>query len=198
MQPQSQKRSLILASSSPYRKALLERFGIPFAVRSPEVDEAPRPGEPPPAQVERRAQVKAATVAGQAPAAVVIGSDQVAVHDGKVVGKPGDPRGARQQLASFSGRRVDFLTAFSVRCIELDYQVTVSVPTEVYFRELSTAEIQRYVAQDNPVDCAGAFKSEATGVTLLREMRSSDPTAIVGLPLISLAETLRRAGFRIP
>jgi septum formation protein len=198
MQRQSQKRSLVLASSSPYRKALLERFGIPFAVRVPEVDEAPRPGEPPSTLVERLAQAKAGAVAAHAPAAVVIGSDQVAVHDGRVMGKPGDPQRARRQLAAFSGRRVDFLTAFSVQCIELDYQVTVTIPTEVCFRDLSAAEIQRYVARDNPVDCAGAFKSEATGATLLREMRSGDPTAIVGLPLISLAEALRGAGFRIP
>jgi septum formation protein len=198
MPPQSQKRSLILASSSPYRKLLLERLGIAFDVVSPSVDESRQPGEAPARLVERLAEAKATAVARLSPAAVVIGSDQVAVHDGRVVGKPGDAARARQQLASFSGRQVDFLTAVSVQCRELDLRYAACVVTEVLFRDLAMAEIERYVARDNPVDCAGAFKSEAAGIALLRAMRSSDPTAIIGLPLISVAQALREAGLAAP
>jgi len=198
MPPQSQKRSLILASSSPYRKMLLERLGIPFTVRSPAVDETPLPGEAPARLVERLAESKAGAIAQHSPHAVVIGSDQVAVHDGQVVGKPGDALRARRQLASFSGRQVDFLTAVSVQCLELGLRYATCVVTEVLFRDLDAREIERYVARDNPVDCAGGFKSEAAGTALLRAMRSSDPTAIVGLPLISVAEALRQAGYPVP
>jgi septum formation protein len=177
---------------------LLERLGIPFEVRSPAVDESRQAGESPERMVERLAASKAAAVAQGSPAAVVIGSDQVALHDGQVVGKPGSAARARQQLSSFSGRQVDFLTAISVQCLEARLSFADCVLTEVCFRDLSEAEIERYIARDNPVDCAGSFKSEATGTALLRSMRSSDPTAIVGLPLISLAEALRQAGYAVP
>jgi len=189
---------LILASSSPYRKLLLERLGIPFAVLSPAVDETPLPGEKPARLVERLAESKAAAIAKRSPLAVVIGSDQVAVHAGQMVGKPGSTDRARLQLASFSGRQVDFLTAVSVQCLELDLRYAACVVTEVIFRELEALEIERYVALDNPVDCAGSFKSEAAGTALLRAMRSTDPTAIVGLPLISVAQALRQAGYAVP
>jgi septum formation protein len=189
---------LILASSSPYRKMLLDRLGIPFEVRSPAVDESRQAGESPERMVERLAALKAAAVAQGSPAAVVIGSDQVALYDGQVVGKPGNVARARQQLSSFSGRQVDFLTAVSVQCLEAQLSFAACVLTEVCFRDLSKAEIERYIARDNPVDCAGSFKSEAAGSTLLRSMRSSDPTAIVGLPLISVAEALRQAGYAVP
>ena len=198
MPEQSQKKSLVLASSSPYRKELLERLGIPFQVRVPAIDESARPGESPARLVERLAAGKAKTVASDLPAAVVIGSDQVAVYAGQVVGKPGSPENARAQLAAFSGRRVDFLSAISVQCRESGFRFDRTVPTAVYFRDLSPAEIQRYVSRDNPIDCAGGFRSEATGSALLRSMQSDDPTAIVGLPLICLAQALREAGFRVP
>jgi len=198
MLSQSQKRSLILASSSPYRKWLLERLGIPFDVHSPAIEEDRQPGETPGRMVERLAESKAAIVAQRYPAAVVIGSDQVAMHGGEVVGKPGNVEGARRQLATFSGRQVDFLTAVSVQCPELALRFSACVVTEVCFRDLTADEIERYVARDNPIDCAGSFKSEAAGTALLRSMRSSDPTAIVGLPLISVAQALREAGYNVP
>jgi septum formation protein len=198
MQQQSQKRSLILASSSPYRKMLLVRLGIPFEVFSPAVDETALAGEPPSRLVRRLASAKAQAVAGRFPAAVVIGSDQLAVHDGQVVGKPGTAARARQQLASFSGSRVDFQTAVAVMCAELGFEFTALVTTEAIFRDLSAVEIQRYVARDRPLDCAGGFKSEEAGTTLLRALRSDDPTAIVGLPLISVAEALRQVGYPVP
>lgn len=198
MQAESQKRSLILASTSPYRKMLLDRLGLPFEVCSPSVDETRVAGESPSRLVERLAAEKAGAVARRFPAAVVIGSDQVAVHDGRVVGKPGSADRARRQLASFSGRRVDFLTAVAVICAELDFHFTAQITTEAVFRELASEEIRRYVDRDQPVDCAGGFKSEEGGTALLRALRADDPTAIVGLPLISVAEALRQVGYEVP
>ena len=177
---------------------LLERLGVPFTVLSSAVDESRRPGEAPARMVQRLAETKAAIVAQDSPAAVVIGSDQVAVHAGQVVGKPGDAARARQQLTSFNGSEVEFLTAVSVQCLELGLHFAASVVTEVSFRDLTAAEIERYVARDNPLDCAGAFKSEAAGIALLQAMHSSDPTAIIGLPLISVAQALREAGYNVP
>jgi septum formation protein len=186
MQAQSQKRLLVLGSSSPYRKLLLERLGLPFEVCPPAIDESPAAGE------------SAQAIADRFPAAVVIGCDQVAVHRGRLLGKPGTAARARQQLASFSGEQVDFLSAIAVRCRESGFHFATTVVTEVCFRTLTEQEIRRYVERDNPVDCAGGFKSEETGTALLRAMRSDDPTAIIGLPLISLAEALREAGYVLP
>jgi len=198
MEIQSQKRLLILASSSPYRKLLLQRLGIPFETHGPAIDESALRGETPVALVARLAGEKAQAVALRWPEAIVIGSDQVAVHNGQVVGKPGSAAGARQQLAAFSGSRIDFLTAVSVRCADSGFRFERIVTTEVRFRILKEAEIRRYVQRDNPVDCAGSFKSEETGSALLQAMRSDDPTAIIGLPLIGIAEALRLAGFDLP
>jgi septum formation protein len=198
MQTQSQKRSLVLASSSPYRKLLLERLGLPFEVCSPGIDEIPAADETAPQLVTRLADEKVLAVAERFPAAVVIGCDQVAVHRGRVVGKPGTAARARLQLASFSGSQVDFLSALAVRCLESGFHFATTVVTEVVFRKLAEDEIRRYVERDNPVDCAGGFKSEETGTALLRAMRADDPTAIIGLPLIRLAEALREAGYVLP
>ena len=177
---------------------LLERLGLPFEIQVPDLDEAEHPGESPALLVARLAAQKAEAVAVRAPAAIVIGSDQVAVHSGRAVGKPGSAANARRQLLAFSGSRVDFLTAVSVRCTDIEFRFDRTVTTEVRFRLLSEPEIRRYVAHDNPVDCAGGFKSETAGITLLQAMRSDDPTAIIGLPLICVAEALRRAGLELP
>lgn len=198
MPKETQERPLILASSSPYRKLLLERLGLPFETRSPEVDETLRAGEPPEALVARLASEKALAVARGAPGAVVIGADQVASHGERILGKPGTEERARAQLAEFSGRSVHFLSAVSVRCLQSGFCFDRTVDTEAVFRQLDSHEIARYVARDRPLDCAGAFRSEATGSALLRAMHSSDPTAIIGLPLITLAEALREAGFAVP
>jgi len=120
------------------------------------------------------------------------------VHKGQPLGKPGTAEKARAQLLAFSGGRVDFLTAVSLRCAEDGFRYDRTVTTEVRFRALTEAEVRRYVALDNPLDCAGAFKSEAAGIALLEAIRSDDPTAIIGLPLISVADALRRAGLRLP
>jgi len=198
MQPQSRKSPLILASSSPYRKILLERLGQPFKVCSPAIDEDALPGEEPAALAARLAGEKAEVVSSRHPDAVVIGSDQVAVFDGRIIGKPGSMAAARRQLATFSGPRVVFLSAVAVRSAGREFRFDAIVTTEVVFRALSAAEIGRYVERDKPVDCAGGFKSEQTGTALLQAMRSDDPTAIIGLPLISVAEALRRAGYDVP
>jgi septum formation protein len=198
MQVQSLKRTLILASSSPYRKELLARLGLPFEVCSPAIDERSRPEEPPGELVARLAREKAGSVSGRFPHAVVIGSDQVAVHRGRIIGKPGTADRACRQLQRFSGDSVEFLTAIAVQCLESELCYTAAVSTQVEFRPLSDAEIRRYVDFDQPTDCAGAFKSESAGPTLLHAMHSSDPTAIIGLPLIAVSAALRQAGYALP
>jgi septum formation protein len=198
MQRRPQKRALVLASTSPYRRELLQRLGLAFEVLAPQTDETPLPGEAPDALVARLAAAKSAAVAAMRPAAIVIGSDQVAVHAGRVVGKPGNAPRARQQLASFSGQRVEFLTAVSVQCREQGFRYDATVGTTAEFRQLTADEIRRYVDLDRPLDCAGGFKSEAAGSTLLRRLATDDPSAIVGLPLIAVAEGLRQAGLTLP
>jgi len=177
---------------------MLERLGIPFVTSSPEVDETPRKGESPQHLVTRLADLKAGVLARENLSAVIIGSDQLAVCNNRIIGKPGSVENAVLQLRSFSGKTVNFLTAVCVLCRETAFRHEETVVTEVRFRELSDAEIRRYIATDNPVDCAGSFKSEAAGIGLLRHMRSEDPTAIVGLPLITVANGLRKAGFAVP
>lgn len=193
-----QQSPIILASTSPYRKTLLERFHLAFETAAPEVDEAAQPGEAPQQMVRRLAREKAEAVAAGYPNALVIGSDQVAECNGAWVGKPGTARRAAIQLAGFSGRTVRFLSAFAIVCRERSFVYERTVPTEVTFRHLDPPEIERYVALDKPLDCAGSFRSEASGPTLLESMRSDDPTAIMGLPLIELAIGLREAGIRLP
>jgi len=197
-QKKTQESSLILASSSPYRKMLLERLGLAFETRSPEIDEARRAGETPEAMVARLARAKARAIAMLQPTAVVIGSDQIAVCNGEIVGKPGSPEKAAAQLKQFSARTVLFLTAVALVSEESGCFYERTVATDIDFRELGDAEIHRYIEMDRPLDCAGSFKSEAAGVTLLRAMRSDDPTAIIGLPLICVSEALRQAGFKLP
>ena len=189
---------LVLASTSPYRRELLARLGIPFEVEGPGVDETALAGEKPEAQVVRLARAKAAAVASRRPGAVVVGSDQLAQADGLgTLGKPGDAARARAQLAALSGRKALFLTALAVA--RADGQVeTELVPTEVHFRALGAAEIAAYVERERPFDCAGSFKSEGLGIALFERIASDDPTALVGLPLIALARRLRALGFAIP
>jgi septum formation protein len=198
MSLQSHQTKIILASSSPYRKLLLERLGIPFDTFAPNVDETPRPGEKPPGLVTRLAREKGRDVADRFPDALVIGSDQLAECDGEVVGKPGTPENAILQLGRFSGRTVEFHTAVSVMCSGSGYLFERNVITHVQFRILEESEIRRYVHADKPLDCAGSFKSEALGISLLNSMTSRDPTAIIGLPLIALSKGLRDAGINLP
>jgi septum formation protein len=198
MQQQSFNRPLILASSSRYRKQLLSRLGLEFTSISPDIDESRLEGEAPDAMTKRLAEEKALLLARLQPGSVVIGSDQAAVCNDRIMGKPGNADNAIRQLMGFSGQSVEFLTAVSVQCLETSFSATALVPTIARFRELTAAEAGRYVALDEPIDCAGGFKAEAAGVTLLRSLDSEDPTAIVGLPLIRLSVLLRRVGYRLP
>jgi septum formation protein len=198
MYSQSHNRMIILASSSPYRRMLLERLTLDFTVISPSIDETPHPDEPPDSLVARLAREKARAVSAQHPDALVIGSDQLAVFESRIIGKPGSVHKAIEQLQQFSGQCVRFLTAVAVSCTETGFFSNSTISTDVCFRVLDDSEIKRYVAMDNPVDCAGGFKSEAGGSTLLTCMKSDDPAAIIGLPLICLSAMLREAGFSVP
>ncbi len=190
-------RTLILASTSPYRRMLLERLGLPFACESPGVDETPRTGEAPADLSRRLAREKARAVARRHPAALVIGSDQVAALDGRALGKPGSHAGAVAQLLAASGREVEFLTAVAV-ARDGGERVRLALDrTRVAFRVLDEASVRAYVGRERPLDCAGAFKAEGLGIALFTSVRSSDPTALVGLPLIALCTLLAEAGVQV-
>ena len=193
---------LILASTSRYRRELLERLGLPFESRPAGIDETARAGETPSALVTRLARAKAERVAAEAPDAWVIGSDQIAVlgEPGaeRILGKPGSAARCLEQLEDCAGRRVEFLTAVAVvRGRDAVAQEFVD-RTVVAFRTLERAELERYVARESPLDCAGGFKCEGLGITLFESIDSRDPTALVGLPLIRLAAALRACGYRLP
>ncbi|HMN78070.1 MAG TPA: Maf family nucleotide pyrophosphatase [Burkholderiaceae bacterium] len=189
-----QRPELILASTSRYRRELLERLRLPFSIRAPEVDESVRPGESPAAVASRLALAKARAIAETQPGAVVIGSDQVADLDGRAIGKPRSHDRAREQLRAMSGRTLVFQTAVAVVCIERGYEARASVPVTVRVRTLSDAEIEHYLRTETPYDCAGSAKVETLGIALLESVASDDPTALVGLPLIRTCEMLRAVG----
>ncbi|MCW5611198.1 MAG: septum formation inhibitor Maf [Rubrivivax sp.] len=185
---------LVLASTSRYRRELLERLRLPFEVVSPQVDETPAPGEAPAALAQRLALAKAQAVAATRPDAVVIGSDQVADLDGRPIGKPGTHERAVEQLRSLSGRCAVFQTAVAVVRGDRGFARTLLAPVTVQFRTLADAEIERYLRAEQPYDCAGSAKSETLGIALLERITSDDPTALVGLPLIRTCALLREAG----
>ena len=188
---------LVLASTSRYRRELLERLRLPFDVARPDVDETPLAGEHPQALARRLADAKAVAVAAGVGDAWVIGSDQVAALGGQALGKPGDRALAQAQLAAMAGRAVEFFTAVSVAHAD-GRRFEALDRTTVRFRNLDADEIARYVDAEVPLDCAGSFKSEGLGIALFDAIESSDPTALVGLPLIATARLLRQAGFVLP
>jgi septum formation protein len=190
--------TLILASTSPYRRALLERFGLPFEALPPQVPEHHLPGEAPAERARRLADAKAQALAATHPQAIVIGSDQVASAGDTVLDKPGDARRCAAQLASLSGATARFHTACTVLGVQAGFARAHVDTTTVHFRVLSGAEIARYLERERPFDCAGGFKAEGAGITLFERIESQDPTALIGLPLIWLAQTLRAAGFELP
>jgi len=192
----SQNPNLILASTSVYRRELLERLCMPFDVVSPKVDETPLTGESTLDLALRLAQAKAVAVAKEHPHAWVIGSDQVADLYGAAIGKPGNFARAMAQLQLMRGQTVTFHTALCLMKGEI--QTTLSVPTEVRFRKLSDDILENYLLAEEPYDCAGSAKSEGLGISLLESIKSDDPTALIGLPLIALSGLLRDAGFVIP
>jgi len=190
-------RALVLGSTSVYRRALLERLRIPFTVLAPDVDETTLAGETPEHTAVRLALAKARAVAHGRGDSVVIGSDQVADLHGEAIGKPGNFERARSQLQRMSGQTVVFHTAVAVVCTDQQFVAQALVPVRVKFRTLSDAEISHYLLAETPYDCAGSAKSEGLGIALLERIDNSDPTALVGLPLIETARMLREAGIPI-
>jgi septum formation protein len=190
--------SLVLASSSRYRRELLKRLGIPFKAVSPKVDEAPRAAEMPRYMAIRLARDKADAVARVHPSAWIIGSDQVADLDGQPLGKPGTLEAAREQLRALSGHTVLFHTALCFSNARLERRHERVVTTDVVFRRLTETEIERYLEREPALDCAGSAKSEGLGISLLSRLGGDDPTALIGLPLIALSAMLRAEGFDVP
>jgi MAF protein len=188
---------LILASTSSYRRALLQRLGLPFACVAPGVDEQALDDEEPTALAARLARAKATAVAVWHPDAWVIGSDQVCSCDGRIHGKPGSLTRARAQLTAFSGREVAFHTAFTLLRSGATAREALD-HTRVRFRTLEAADIERYLQREPALDCAGSFMAEGLGICLFRGIESQDPTALPGLPLIALAGALREVGYALP
>jgi septum formation protein len=190
-------RHLVLGSTSSYRKELLQRLRVPFDIASPDVDETPRPGEPPRALACRLALAKAKAVALKFPAAVVIGSDQVADLRGKPLGKPGTHEKAVAQLRQMRGQTVLFETAVSVVCTESGFEQSDVATVRVTFRDLTDEEIENYLRAEQPYDCAGSAKSEGLGIALLGSIDNDDPTALIGLPLIRTCRMIQAAGVQL-
>lgn len=189
---------LILASSSPFRKELLARLNIGFECISPEIDESQHKNEQPGEYVQRLAIEKAAKIGEKHPDCLVIGSDQCSVNAGEILGKPRDHHHAIEQLRNASGKTVEFITGVSVSHQQSGWHREWTESFLVDFRDLSSEEIDRYLQIEQPYNCAGSFKSEKLGVSLCRSMRGDDPTALIGLPLIRLAQCLREFGLQIP
>lgn len=189
---------LILASTSPYRRQLLERLAIPFRCEAPDTDETPLPGESPAKLACRLATAKARSVATRFPDALVLGSDQVASIDGSCIGKPGNHENALLQLRSSSGRRVSFFTGLALLGHSRGLKLEAMEPFTVEFRPLGEAEIQSYLQREQPYDCAGSFKCEGLGISLFERMSGDDPTSLEGLPLIATSRLLREAGVACP
>lgn len=190
---------LILASTSRYRRELLERLGLPFEVIAPRTDETPWPDETPAALALRLSAAKAGAVAASLTAArpgdLIIGSDQTASLDGHdIIGKPGNHEAARRQLEAASGRTMTFHSGLCLRSVDGSFERSLVVDTRIRFRPLSAARIETYLRREQPYDCAGAAKAEALGITLIESLHSEDPTAIIGLPLIALTSLLDLAG----
>ena len=186
---------LVLASTSPFRRTLLEKLALPFHVAAPQIDETPLPAESADQLVARLAQAKARALRHDWPATLIIGSDQVCVLDGKITGKPHTVENAVQQLMKAQGNRVRFSTGLALLNAATD-QIQVCVEHyDVYFRPLQEAEIRRYIAIEQPLTCAGSFKSEGLGVALFERMEGRDPNSLIGLPLMCLCDMLRQEGY---
>lgn len=188
------KPRLILASGSRWRRQLLDRLEIPYHWASPAIDETPHPGESPQALVHRLALAKAERLAADYPDHLIVGSDQVAVFEGDILGKPGDSATACAMLERFSGRRVRFLTGLALIDTSRAWHRVCHEHYDVVFRPLSSAEIERYVSRERPLDSAGSFRMEGLGITLFERLEGDDPNTLIGLPLIRLCALLREAG----
>lgn len=190
-------KTLVLGSTSVFRKAVLEKLNLPFICDKPDIDESPLANETPEQLVERLAIGKAKKVAQSHPDALIIGSDQVAVHNGDILGKPGTDDNAINQLMRFSGDKVTFLTSLCLyNSGDNSYEVIVE-PFHVYFRELSRAQVSAYVSAEQPLNCAGSFKSEGLGICLFERLQGDDPNSLIGLPLIRLTKLLANQGIDV-
>jgi septum formation protein len=191
-------QQLVLASSSTFRQALLQRLGLPFGTASPGIDETPLADEKPEGTATRLALAKAQAVATHYPHALLIGSDQVAVCDGVAIGKPGTHERAVAQLRMMRGKNVTFFTALCLlNAVTGKSQSTLSANT-VTFRDYSDDEIERYLQREEPYDCAGSAKSEGLGIALIARLQGDDPNALIGLPLIELVSMLKQEGISVP
>lgn len=191
-------RRLVLGSTSRYRAGLLHRLGLAFELRAPGTVENLLPGEAPATRAMRLATAKATDAGADLADALIIGSDQVAELDGALLEKPGSVERAQAQLAACSGRAVSFHTALCVLDTRNRQLHTHLDLTRVHFRHLDATEIARYIEREQPLDCAGSFKCEGLGISLFERIENNDPTALIGLPLIALAQLLREAGVRVP
>jgi len=190
-------QNLVLASTSPFRRELLGRLGLPFSIANPLTDESPLPGETPEAIALRLSVAKARAVATSHPDALIIGSDQVATVDGRIYGKPGTHERAVAQLRELSGKTVNFFTGLCLYNARTGHSQVRGVPTLVTFRRLDDSEIENYLRREPAYNCAGSAKSEGLGIALLAGMQGDDPNALVGLPLIALCDMLRQEGVAI-
>ena len=187
---------IVLGSSSPFRKSLLEKLALSFDCDSPDVDETPLKGEHPKDMVARLAKAKAQVVAAKHPQSIIIASDQCATLDGKIIGKPGDHDTAVEQLKAASGRAVAFYTSLCVMNATTEQYQECVEPFYVYFRELSEEQIENYLKKEEPYNCAGSFKSEGLGITLFDRLEGEDPNTLIGLPLIRLTRFLEKFHIR--
>lgn len=188
---------LVLASTSPYRKELLQRLGLPFETAAPDVDESRGAGEAAGDMVRRLAEHKARAVAARFPGSLIIGSDQVAVLGDTILGKPGTHERAVAQLTEASGRHVSFLTGLCLYNSRTDQAQVDVVPFHVVFRQLTSRQIEHYLTRERPYNCAGSFKSEGLGIALFERLEGDDPTALIGLPLIRLVRMLEHEGVAV-
>lgn len=188
---------LVLGSTSPFRRELLQRLQIAFSTESPDVDEQPLAGEGPESLVRRLAEAKAREAGRRHPAALVIGSDQVACIEGQILGKPGGRDQAIAQLGGASGKRVSFYTGLCLLNTAANRAQIECVPFHVQFRSLTQREIEHYVDREQPFNCAGSFKSEGLGIALFERLEGDDPTALIGLPLIRLVAMLAAEGVKV-
>ncbi|MCP3869997.1 MAG: septum formation inhibitor Maf [Gammaproteobacteria bacterium] len=189
---------LVLGSTSRYRKQLLERLGIDFTTASPSIDESAREGEKPEALVVRLAESKARAAGSSFPDSLIIGSDQVACIEGRMLGKPGTHKAAIAQLKKAAGKRVTFYTGLCLLNTATGAVQTVSEPFHVHFRPLTASQIENYLSKEQPYDCAGSFKSEGLGISLFERLEGDDPNALIGLPLIRLIDMLASEGISVP
>ena len=196
--PASPETSLVLASSSPYRRELLGRLRLDFKTHSPDIDESPLPAEAAPALALRLATAKAEAVVSHYPESLIIGSDQVALSGSQLINKPGNHVAALAQLRAMSGRTITFYTALCLLNAKTGHRQTAVVPVAVTMRALGDAEIERYLAAETPYDCAGSARIEAFGITLVEKISGDDPNALIGLPLIELCRMLRHEGLALP